>query len=116
MAALDQDTASRLLDILSHPPGDHKYKATKSRLLETFGLSRRVRASKLLNMDELGNHMPSALMDEMLSLLDNHRPCMLFEQRFLDRMPGPIRLQLADADFADPRRVAEQADWLWLSL
>ncbi len=73
-------------------------------------------ASKLLNMDELGDRMPSALMDEMLSLLDNHRPCMLFEQLFLDRMPGPIRLQLADTDFADPRRVVEQADRLWLSL
>ena len=31
-------------------------------------------------------------------------------------MPDTIRLQLADADFTDPRKVAEQADRLWLSL
>lgn len=60
--------------------------------------------------------MPSALMDEMLSLLDGHQPCMLFEQLFLNRMPDPIRLQLADADFTDPRKVAEQADRLWLAM
>ena len=116
VAALDQDTASRLLDILSHPPREHKYEATKDRLLKTFGLSRRVRATKLLNMNDLGDRTPSALMDEMLSLLDGHQPCMLFEQLFLDRMPDSIRLQLADADFADPRKLTEQADQLWLSL
>lgn len=116
VAALDQDTASRLLDLLSHPPTEDKYTAIKTRLLKTFGLTRRVRANKLLNMDDLGDRMPSALMDEMLSLLDGHQPCMLFEQLFLNRMPDPIRLQLADADFTDPRRVAEQADGLWLSM
>ena len=31
-------------------------------------------------------------------------------------MPDTIRLQLADADFTDPRKVAEQADRLRLSL
>ena len=116
VAALDQDTASRLLDLLSNPPTENKYEAIKTRLLKTFGLSRRVRANKLLNMDDLGDRMPSALMDEMLSLLDGHQPCMLFEQLFLNRMSDAIRLQLADADFTDPRKVAEQADQLWLSM
>lgn len=82
VAALDQDSASRLLDLLSHPPTQHKYRAIKTRLLKTFGLTRRVRANKLLHMEELGDRMPSALMDEMLSLLDGHQPCMLFEQLF----------------------------------
>ena len=116
VAALDQDTASHLLDILSHPPREHKYEVTKDCLLKTFGLSRQVRATKLLNMDYLGDRMPSVLMDEMLSLLDGHKPCMLFEQLFLNHMPDPTRLQLADADFTDPRKVAEQADRLWLSM
>ena len=116
VAALDQDTASRLLDLLSHPPDTNKYVTIKARLLKTFGLSRRVRANKLLNLDDLGDRMPSALMDEMLSLLDGHQPCMLFEQLFLNRMPDPIRLQLAEADFSDPRKVAELADQLWLAM
>ena len=50
-------------------------------------------------------------MDKML---ERHTPCMLFEQLFVDRMPN--HLQLADADFTDPRRVAEHADELWQAL
>ena len=116
VAALDQDTASRLLDLLRTPPGDNKYTAIKAHLIKTFGLTRRVRANRLLQMGDLGDRMPSALMDEMLSLLDGHQPCLLFEQLFLNRMPDSIRLQLADADFTDPRKVAEQADQLWLAM
>ena len=116
VTALDQDTASQLLDLLLRPPTENKYMAIKTHLLKTFGLTHRVRANKLLNIDDLGNRMPSALIDEMLSLLDGHQPCMLFEQLFLNRMPDPTHLQLADADFIDPRRVAEQADELWLSM
>ena len=41
---------------------------------------------------------------------------MLFEQLFLNQMPEPIRLQLADADFTDPLRLAEQSDGLWLPM
>ena len=116
VAALDQDTASRLLDLISCPPTEDKYVAIKTRLLKTFGLTCRVRATKLLNLDDLGDRMPSALMDEMLSLLDGHQPCMPFEQLFLNWMPDSIRLRLADADFTDSRRVAELADELWLSM
>lgn len=116
VAALDQDTASRLLDLLRAPPTNNKYEAIKARLTKTFGLTRRVRANRLLQMGDLGDRPPSALMDEMLALLDGHTPCMLFEQLFLNRMPDPIRLQLANADFTDPRKVAERADELWQSM
>ena len=83
---------------------------------KAFGLTRRVRTNKLLQMGDPGDRMPSVLMDEMLALLDGHQPCMLFEQLFLNRMPEVIRLQLADGDFAAPRKVAEQADELWQSM
>ena len=39
LASLDQDTATRLLDLLENPPEDGKYQAIKARLLDTFGLS-----------------------------------------------------------------------------
>ena len=116
VAALNHDTAGRLLDLLRAPPTEGKYAAIKARLTKTFGLTRRVRANRLLQMGDLGDRRPSALMDEMLSLLDGHSPCMLFEQLFLNRMPDPIHLQLAEADFTDPRRVAEHADELWLAM
>ena len=104
------------MDLLSHPLIEDKYTTIKTHLLKTFGLTRRVRANKLLNMDDLGDRMPSALMDEMLSLLNGHLPCMLFKQLFMNLMPDSILLQLDDADFTDSRRVVGQADRFWLSM
>jgi len=116
VAALDQETASCLLDLLSHPPIEDKYEAIKSRLLKTFGLTCRVRVNKFLHMDDLGDRLLTALMDTMLALLEGHQPCLLFEQLFLNRIPDSIRLQLAEADFSNPCKVAEHADTLWLSM
>ena len=92
VSALDQDTAGRLLDILETPPTEEPYTAIKQRLLDTFWLSRRDRAAKLLHMDSLGDRKPSVLMDEMLGLLDGHQPCLLFEQLYLERLPPALRL------------------------
>ena len=90
LAALDQETATRLLDLINRPPADNKYQVLKDRLIDTFGLSRRERASRLLHFRPLGDSKPSALMDEMLALLGDHTPCLLFEQLFLERLPEDI--------------------------
>lgn len=113
VAALDQSTAARLLDILAQPPSTDKYSGLKKRLLSTFGFSRRERACRLLNMRGLGDRKPSELMDEMLGLLDGHSACFIFEQLFLDQLPEDIRLQLSTSSFDDPRMLASQADILW---
>ena len=76
VAALDQETSGRILSTLSSPPTD-KYTDLKQRLLTTFGLSKRERASKLLHLHPLGDRKPSELMDEMLSLLADHGFCFL---------------------------------------
>lgn len=41
LAALDQPTAERLLDLISAPPAENKYPAIRKRLLDVFALSRR---------------------------------------------------------------------------
>jgi hypothetical protein len=115
VAALDQHTAERLLDVLENPPAEEKYAALKKRLLGTYGLSRQQRASRLLSISGLGDRRPSELMDEMLALLGDHRPCLLFEEIFRQQMPADIRMTLVSADFADPRAVAQAADELWAS-
>ena len=115
LAALDQDTATRLIDLITSPPADNKYTALKTRLTETFGLSERERASRLLHFRPLGDTKPSVLMDEMLALRGSHEPCFLFEQLFLERLPEDIRIQLADVKFDKPRDLAKRADKLWLS-
>ena len=40
LAALDQDTATRLLDLINQPPRENKYKTLKDRLVDSFGLSK----------------------------------------------------------------------------
>ncbi len=115
VAALDQQTATRLLDLISHPPDTDKYKALKDRLIDTFGLSRRERASRLLHFRPLGDSKPSQLMDEMLGLLGDHPPCLLFEQLFLERLPEDIRIQLVDLKLDDHRQLAKRAEALWAS-
>jgi hypothetical protein len=104
LATLDQDTATRLLDLISRPPPDDKYQTLKDRLINTFGLDRLERASRLLHFRRLGDSKPSALMDDILALLGDHTPCLLFEQLFLERLPEDIRIQLA-----------KRADALWTS-
>jgi hypothetical protein len=115
VSALDQTTASRILDVLASPPENDKYNNLKTKLIATFGLSRRDRASRLLHLSGIGDRKPSELMDEILSLLDGHKFCLLAEQIFLEQLPEDIRLQIADDDFADPRALALRADILWLA-
>lgn len=115
VAALDQGTASRMSDELSNPPDSEKYSNLKKKLLATYGLSRRDRASKLLHLQGLGDQKPSELMDYMLSLLDGHKPCLLAEQLFLEQLPEDIRVILAEDDFNDPRAMALRADTLLLA-
>lgn len=91
LSALDQSTATRLLDLINQPPRENKYKAMRDRLVDTFCLSTRERASRLLHTRPLGDSKPSALMDEMLALLGDHPPGFLFEQLFLERVPEEIR-------------------------
>ena len=91
-------------------------KITNTRhLIDTFGLSKRERASRLLHFWELGGDKPSSLMDEMLALLGDHPPCFLFEQLFLERLSEDVRIQLVDAKFDDCRQLAKHADALWVS-
>lgn len=115
LAALDQETATRILDLISQPPADNKYEAQKTRLSDTFGLDKRERASRLLHFRPLGDSKPSALMDKMLALLGDHPPCLLFEQLYLERLPEDIHIQLVDAKIEDHRQLAKRANTLWSS-
>jgi hypothetical protein len=115
VAALDQRTAERLIDILENAPEEDKYNGLKDRLLNTFALTRQQRASRLLSISGLGDRRPSELMDEMLALLGDHKPCLLFEELFRQQLPADVRMTMANADFSDPRAAAQLADQLWLS-
>ena len=115
VAALDQTTALRVIDVLEDPPQHNKYDNLKPPLTDIFGLSRRQRANQLLDigLHSLGDRRPSQLMDEMFALFGSHKPCMLFDSIFLRCMPEDIRLQLDTSSFDDLRALAKTADELW---
>ncbi|XP_062913421.1 uncharacterized protein LOC134351287 [Mobula hypostoma] len=113
VGALDQETVGRVINFLHQTPATDRYEALKALLICIFGLSHREWAAWLPHMDGLGDRTPSALMSDMLALADGHKPCLLFEQIFLEQMPEDIRLLLADEDLRDTRGVAAHADMLW---
>ena len=115
VAALDQDSAQRVIDLLEDPPRDHKYLALKKRLLDTFDLSDNERAALLLNMPHLGDKKPSVLMDEMLAPVADHCPCFLFNHLFLQLLPDDIRMVLSGHQWNDSRQLAARIDELWLA-
>ena len=115
VAALDQDSTQRVIDFLENPPAENKYAELKRRLLQTFDLSANERAARLLNLPPLGDQKPTALMDEMLSLMGDHRPCFLFNYLFLQLLLEDIRIVLSGQQQQDPRQLAQLADALWLS-
>lgn len=112
VAALDQDVATRVLDLLQNPPEQDKYQTLKDRLLQSFTLTESQRAASLLNINSLGDQKPSELMDKMLVLLGTHAPCFIFREIFLRQMPDDIRPNLAQANVADFRQLAQLADVL----
>ncbi len=114
IAALDQDTAGRILDFLRSPPENDKFTRLKERLLVTFTQSDFERAGLLLDMPKLGDSKPSALMDKMLALLPaNHTPCFLFQRIFLNSLPEDMRGILAHSNIKEARDLALAADKLW---
>ena len=82
VAALDSQTATRALSVIAAPPLTNKYEALKSFSCSDFGLSETERANTLLDLSGFGDRKPSELMDSMLGLLGDHKPCFIFKQIF----------------------------------
>ena len=115
VASLDQDTAQRISHTLVSPPSENMYSSLKAQLLGTFELSEDERGYRLLNLSGLGDRKPSQLMDEMLGLLGDSKPCFVFRSIFLSHMPDDVRLALSTSEFSDPRQLALVADRIWTS-
>ena len=90
VAVFVQNTAQHSLNLLENPPVDSQCNAFKQRLLQTFALSQQECAARILNLTEFGNRKPTALMDDMLALMRDHRPCFLGTYVFLQLLPEDI--------------------------
>ena len=113
VAALDQETATRVLDVIEEIPTSNPYQTLKDRLLDSFQLSEYERASALLHMAPLGDQKPSQLMDKMLGLLGKNKADFLFRQIFLEQLPEQICAVLVHSGEKDCRELAKKADSLY---
>ena len=113
VAALDQETATRVMDMLSTIPESTPYSKLKQRLLDTFDLSDYERASAILHMAPLGDQKPSQLMDRMLGLLGDKGADILFRQIFLEHLPEQVRSVLVHSKVTDNKQLAKAADSLY---
>ena len=102
--------------MIASPPLTNKYEALKSFLCLAFGLSETERANTLLDLSGLGNRKPSELMDSMLALLGDHKPCFIFKQIFFRQLPEKVRVPLANSPKPDLRKLSLEADRILASL
>ena len=115
-AALDQNTATRVLDILTDPPDSNKYDTLKSRLLDTYKLSEREAAARILDTNGLGDAKPSELLDRMLALVPTGKePGFLLKEVFLRQLPADIQAIVTQQEYPSLRDLAKAADKHFLS-
>ena len=113
VAALPQDVACRLLDLVKAPPDD-SYEALRRRLIQMYSLSDFQHYQALQSFPVLSDQRPSELMDKMLILFpEEEKPGFYFEGLFMDRLPANIRSHLLTESISNPQRMALQADELW---
>ena len=113
VAALDQDTAQRILDLMDSPSAADLYTVIKERLLRAYTLSEFERGQHLINPPLLGDDKPSVLMSKMTALLSTHQPCFLFRALFLQRLPEFIQSTLVHSKVEDCQELAKAADIVW---
>ena len=116
VAALDSQTATRALSVIASPLLTNIYEALTSFLCSAFGLSETERANTLLDLSGSGDRKPSELMDSMLALLGDHKPCFIFEQIFFRQLPEKVRVSLANSPKTDLRMLSLEADRILASL
>lgn len=110
IAKIDQSVICHVSDLVSNPPNENKYKATKDRLIARFALSPQARLEQLLSSCDLGDFRPTHLLARMsevatgLNVDDN-----LMKMLFLQRMPANVRAVLAISD-GSLVKLAEMAD------
>ena len=112
IAALPQDVAQDVRDILINPPESNQYTTLKGKLIARVSASEQRRVQLLLTEEELGDRKPSQLLRRMEQHLGEQKlEKGILKQLFLQRLPVNVRLILASTSEALPlSELAELAD------
>jgi hypothetical protein len=83
------------------------YGMLKDRLVSSYAQTKWQLANKLLDVPDLGDQRPSALMDKMMSLLPvGEKPGVLFQALYLRRLPLDMREHVGGRQFDTARQMA----------
>lgn len=115
ITAITEDLAIRFRQQLEFPPAIGKYQALKDAILKKFKLTDFERAERLMGISELGDRLPSDLMQEMLNLHGGRDIDYLFKWKFLSLMPDFVRTALVDCDWGEATETALRADHIYRS-
>ena len=97
VSALPPEVIIRVADLVTTPPTTDKYDAIKQRLKKSFEKTPAERATKLLEMADLGGRSPLALLDEMRHLSRGEGLDFLLRAIFLRTLPEEIRRVVRDS-------------------
>lgn len=101
IAALPQEVAQDIRDILINPPQKEQYTTLKAKLIERVSASEQRRVQMLLTEEELGDRKPSQLLRRMEQFLGEQKlEKGILKQLFLQRLPVNVRLILASTSEA----------------
>ena len=115
VAALSNEFATEVCDIILSPPDVDAYSKLKDLLIKWTAASERKRLQLLFTSEELGNRKPTQLLRRMQQLLgDSAGPqpnnCLLREL-FFQRLPSHVRMMLASSgDTVSLDTLADMAD------
>ena len=114
---LDNDTVSRVQDVLLNPPVDRPYSEIKERLLACFVKSDYEKLQEFTNIPQLGDQRPTQLMDRLLSTIagisHSTNSCPFVEFAFLSRLPDRLREMVSQVKCENLRTLAMKADEIW---
>ena len=113
VAALPQDVAGQVLDLIRSPPKDDPYQVLRDRLVRLYTLNDYQRFESLVSLSLSGDQKPSHLMNRMLALYpDDFKPDFVLRGLFLRRLPMDMRAHLLREKVDDPIEMALKADEL----
>ena len=91
VSALPPEVVSRIVDLVTAPPTTNKYDTLKQRLTRSYAKTPAERATKLLEIADLGGRSPLALLDEMRNLSRGEDIDFLLRAIFLRALPEEVR-------------------------
>ena len=96
--------------VILHPPTEGTYEHLKTALLACYDFTEEEAASKLEDLDGLGDRRPSDMLAHMLMLNGNNQVGTIFRERFLRQLPDDVRVTLAALQLKDVDAIAAAAN------